>query len=385
MSEEPKNPRGALGQYYQTLDERWALSARTDRARRWLPFAFFVGGFLFDVLTLGRMVTMINLVGVALYAVGAGAFLVVLGRFSARDAPLGQELSGEDIPAGDPEEPAGQKWLRWCGFAFNFCLGSLFSALVVLYFKSAGEWLTLLTVLLLFGGMVFNEFARLDDSQRHLSWAIYCVSLVMLFNFVVPHLVGSISAWWFYISTVIGVGAVYGLCWLAGHSFRMVRVATVSSLGLVGLFVLGWIPPVPLVLKNTLIGRDYQKVDGQYTCMVDAQPFWVRVGLDDPTVAWKPGERVDVLTAIFAPKAVEVDMEHRWFHEVQGAWKLTDTIPFHMRGGREKGWRMHSAKRHLSPGRWKVETAVANGTGLGYKTFIIEETDAPRRCARQIL
>src|SRR5690554_389274 len=383
MSEEPKNPRAALGQYYQSLDERWALS---ERARRWLPFSFFVGGFLFDVLTLGRMVTMLNLAVVALYALWAGAFLVLLGRFSVSGAALSEESPSEArLRLEGAPEPTRLKWLRWAGFAFNFCLGSLFSALVVLYFKSAGEWLTLLTVLLLFGAMVFNEFARLKDSQRHLSWAIYCVSLVMLFNFLVPHLIGSISAWWFYISTVIAVGAVYGLCWLAGHSFRMVRVATVASLGLVGLFVLGWIPPVPLVLKNTLVGRDYQKIEGQYTCMVDEQSFWVRIGLDEPTVAWKPGERVDVLTAIFAPKSVEVDMEHRWFHEVKGAWRRTDTVPFHMRGGREKGWRMHSAKRHLSAGRWKVETAVANGTALGYKTFIVEETHAPRRCARQIL
>lgn len=378
MSEEPKNARGSLGQYYESLDARWALKARTERVRRWMPFLFFVGGFLFDILTLGRVVTMLNIVVVALYALGAGVFLVILGRFG----PTGTALAKV---ASDEPEPSQEKWLRWCGFAFNFCLGSLFSALVVVYFKSAGEWLTLLTVFLLFGGMVFNEFANLTDSQRHLSWAIYCVSLVMLFNFVVPHLVGSVSAWWFYISTALAVSAVYGLCKLAGHGFRMVRVATVASLVLVAFFVLGWIPPVPLVLKNTLIGRDYKKIDHEYTCMVDEQSLMVKLGLAAPTIAWQPGERVDVLTAIFAPKQVEVDMEHRWFHEVQGTWKLTDTIPFHMRGGRQKGWRMHSAKRHLSPGRWKVETALAEGTGLGYETFFIEESDAPRRCERHIL
>lgn len=383
MSEEPKNPRAALGQYYQSLDERWALS---DRARRWLPFSFFVGGFLFDVLTLGRMVTMLNLAVVALYALGAGAFLVLLGRFSTSGAALSEESPSEArLRLEGAPEPTRLKWLRWAGFAFNFCLGSLFSALVVLYFKSAGEWLTLLTVLLLFGAMVFNEFARLKDSQRHLSWAIYCVSLVMLFNFLVPHLVGSISAWWFYISTALALAAVYGLCVLAGHRFKMVRMATLAAGGLVALFALGLIPPVPLVLKNTLVGRDFKKVDKQYTCMVDTQGPMVRLGLAEPTVAWQPGERVDVLTAIFAPRSVEVDMEHRWFREVQGSWELTDTIPFHMRGGRQKGWRMHSAKRHVAPGRWKVETAVANGTGLGYKTFTIEKTDGPRECARLIL
>jgi MFS family permease len=400
MPEESKKIRGFVEQRIEVADERWAVKARADKLRRWFPFAFFVGGFAFDALTLGRVITVMNIVVVALYALGAGIFLVLIGRFSPHPSPHPSDNSPEapdalpkkDTPPNN-DEPIRKyvlpdKWLRWCGFAFHFCLGSLFSALVIMYFKSAGEWLTLLTVLLLFAAMVFNEFARLDESQRHLSWGIYCVSLVMLLNFVVPHLVGSISAWWFYISSILAVGLVRGLCRLAGHPYRMVRVATVAAAALVALYAFGWVPPVPLVLKNTVIGRDFAKIDGEYTCVVDEQTFLVDVGLDAPTVAWKPGERVDVLTAIFAPENIDADMEHRWFRQVDGEWKLTDTIPFHVRGGREEGWRMHSAKRHVSPGLWKVETAVADGAGLGYETFRVErvdEADPPRRGERRAL
>lgn len=352
--------RHQFRQGFDRLDERWELRARADKWRAWFPIAFFVGGFLFDALTLGRVVTTINLAVVAFYAFGVGVCLVLQSR----------EL--------------GDKWLRWLGFAQNFCLGSLFSALVVVYFKSAGEWFTLLTVAGLFGAMVWNEFNHWDESQEHLLWAIYCVSLVMLLNFVMPHLAGSVSPWWFYISTAVGVAAIWGLCRLAGHTARMVRPATAAAAGLVALYVFGLVPPVPLVMKHTLVGHDFARRDGEYTCMVDPQSLWSDIGLAEPTVHWKAGGHVAVLTAVFAPRDVEVDMEHRWFVEHNGEWKQTDTIPFHMRGGRKDGWRMWSRKRHVEPGRWKVETAVKDGTALGYETFRVVEGDGAA-CRRETL
>lgn len=401
MSEEPKavaaDAPGSPGA------ER--TNAQAARWRRILPFSFFVGGFLFDALTLGRAVTTLNLMVVALYALGAGSLLVLLGRLAPGAprpalAPItpadgtlpdgpGGALTATPTQLNAPKiesAPVESKWLRACRFGFNFCLGSLFSALVVVYFKSAGGWLTLLTVLLLFAGMVFNEFARLADSQRHLYWTIYCVSLVMLLNFVVPHLVGSIAARWFYASTALGVGLTWGLCWLAGHRFHMVRPATFAAAGLVALFALGLIPPVPLVLKHGLVGREYLKANGEYSCVVDQQPLWVQLGLKTPMVTWQRGERVDVLTAIFSPKGVEADMEHRWFHKRDGKWVQTDTIAFHIRGGRKGGWRMRSAKSHISPGFWKVETAVAGGSTLGSQTFqVVAHEGGPRPAARRAL
>jgi hypothetical protein len=357
MQEQPNKTRQANGSHFDRLDARFALRERAEKYRAWFPFAFFVAGFVFDVLTLGRVVTTLNLAVVSFYAFGVAVCLVVQPRLQS------------------------EKWTRWVGFGLNFCLGSLFSALVVVYFRSAGEWFTLLSVFGLFAAMVWNEFNHWSDSQRHLLWAIYCVSLVMLLNFLVPHMAGSVSAWWFYLSSVAGVGLIWGLCWLAGHSFRTVRVATAAAAVIVGLYIAGLIPPVPLVMKNTVVGSDFSKKDGDYTCLVDEQSLLVDLDLAAATVVWKPGEHVAVLTAIFAPKDVQVDMEHRWHREVDGDWVHTDTIPFHMRGGRKDGWRMWSRKRHLSPGRWRVKTAVKDGAVLGYETFWVEkgEPDVKRK------
>lgn len=391
----PRRFRDDPAGHIRAARTHWAAATWVQRARRALPFGFFVGGFLFDALTLGRLVTFANLLVVGLYAVGAAICLVILGRFSPALTPVippredggaeGQGLS-EGALVDAPRPPNTEsKWLRGVKFGLNFCLGSLFSALVILYFKSAGGWLTFLTVSLLFAGMVFNEFARLGESQRHLSWGIFCVSLVMLLNFVLPHLMGSISAWWFYISTAVAIGLVWALNRLAGNHFRMIRSALGAAGVLVLLFIMGWVPPVPLVLKHSLVGRDYKKVDGEYSCLVDQQTLLSRAGLSAPRVSWAEGEQVDMLTAIFAPRGIEVDMEHRWYQKVDGAWAQTDTIPFHIRGGRQKGWRMRSAKRNLAPGLWRVETALAGGTALGHQTFRVEIAGEERPARRENL
>jgi hypothetical protein len=382
MHDQPSKTSRNTDSYFDRLDEQFHLRKLAEKYRPWFPFAFFVGGFVFDVLTLGRVVTMLNLAVVSVYALGVAICLVVLPRLQA-DEPESEEPADPAHSKLGTVEP--NKWARWMSFALNFCLGSLFSALVVVYFRSAGEWLTLLTVLGLFGAMIWNEFSHWDDSQRHLLWAIYCVSLVMLLNFLVPHLVGSLSPLWFYLSSAAGVGLIWGLCWLAGHSFRTVRVATVAGVVLVGLYTAKLVPPVPLVMKNSLVGADFKKADGEYTCLADEQGFLTDIGLDTPTVVWKPGGHVAVLTAIFAPKDVEADMEHRWSREVDGDWVHTDTIPFHLRGGRKDGWRMWSRKQRIVPGKWRVETAVKDGAVLGHETFWVEEGEPAKERERLVL
>ncbi|MFW6058296.1 MAG: DUF2914 domain-containing protein, partial [Persicimonas sp.] len=184
----------------------------------------------------------------------------------------------------------------------------------------------------------------------------------------------SISAWWFYLSSALGIALIYGLAALAKQPPRTLRAATAAAAAVVVLYLLGWVPPVPLVMKSSVVGTSFEKQDGEYTCEVDEQHWLVDAGIAEPTIQWRQGEAVAALTAIFAPDAVEAPMEHRWFREVDGEWSQTDTIPFKMRGGRNNGWRMWSTKRHLAPGRWRVATALDDGVVLGYQTFWIQES-----------
>jgi hypothetical protein len=338
-------------QKWESFVERHQLEPHVARARRWAPFLFFIGGFLLDALTLGRKIDTVSLSVVSIYSVG------VLGSVWLRSKGL---------------QPTWEKAFQ---FLLQLCLGSLFSALVVLYFRSAGHIWGFLVVLGLFGAMVYNELANQEKVVHELIWAIYCVSIIMLLNFLLPFLFKSVHPAWFYVSTAIGVGVVWGLRWVVNATYRSVRGATIAAVVLVGLFLLGWIPPVPLVLENSFVGIDFQKADGEYTAQVEPPTLMERIGLDDPTIRYRTGEKIAVLSAVSAPDGAEARVEHRWFKHVDGAWKAYDEIGVSMRGGREQGWRFWTNKRNVSPGLWKVETALEGGSVMGYEEFELVEVD----------
>jgi hypothetical protein len=331
--------------------ERHELEPHLEKAKRWAPFLFFIGGFLLDALTLGRKVDTVSLSVVSVYSVG------VLGSVWLRSKGL---------------QPTWEKGFQ---FLLQLCLGSLFSALVVLYFRSAGHIWGFLVVLGLFGAMVYNELANQEKYVHELIWAIYCVSIIMLLNFLLPFLFKSVHPAWFYVSTAIGVGVIWGLRWVVNATYRSVRGATIAAAVLVGLFLLGWIPPVPLVLEHSFVGTNFAKVDGEYTAEVEPPSLLERVGIDDPTIRYRPGEKVAVLSAVSAPDGAEARVEHRWFKKVDGEWKAYDEIGVSMRGGREQGWRFWTNKRNVSPGLWKVETALEGGSVMGYEEFELVEID----------
>ena len=267
----------------------------------------------------------------------------------------------------------GESFDQYIGYALQLCLGSLFSALVVLYFRSAGQLFTFAIVVALFGMMVWNEFSDNDNAQQELLWGIFCVSLIMLRNFALPFVVNSVHPAWFYVSCAVGTAIIWALRWLADASLKSVRTATVAAAVLVGVYLLGWIPPVPLVMENSLVGTNFAKQGGEYTCQVDEPGLLQKAGLADPVVHYRPGDKVAVLSAVSAPDNAEADLEHRWYKWVEGEWKAYDTIGVTMRGGREEGWRFWTNKRNVSPGEWKVETALEGGAVLGYETFVLEK------------
>lgn len=337
----------------QELKQRWAPTVK-----RWAPPSAFVGGFAFDLATLGREVNAINLIVLSAYA-----GIVFLGLW----------LRNQGV---------SDKVKRSATFVLHFALGAVFSALVILYFKSTGSIATFLVVLALAAAMVGNEFLQHKDNQRELIWGVYTVSLVMLLNFLIPHIVKSVSAWWFVISTGLGLAAIYGLRRLVDAPLKAVRLATSFVAVLVVLFFAGLIPPVPLILEHGLEGTGFKKVatdDGtEYTIEKEPDSFLESFGLTTRDIAWRKGERLYVLTAISAPSDVEVELEHRWFEQTDDGWKARDTHSFSIEGGRKDGWRWYSYKSHIKKaGRWRVETALRGGAVLGYQKFdVVEVSDA---------
>ncbi|WP_233497086.1 DUF2914 domain-containing protein [Lujinxingia litoralis] len=343
-------PAGPLGVVRQTL--------QSDAVQRWAPMSLFVGGFGLDAWTLGRDVDLKALALVCIYVLLIPVCFGVLTHVTHEKVKRGASL------------------------ALHFALGALFSALVVLYFRSAGQLITMLIVLVLFAAMVWNEFSSRARQQFELLWGIYGASAVMLLNFLLPYALGSVRALWFYLSLVLGMGWVLGARRLLGaRGWRTLAPTASFALVLGVLYPLGVIPPVPLVTEGAVVGVDFEKSQGLYQVMAERPGLLEKVGVTSPEVLRGPGEPVTVVVAVSAPPQATAQLEHRWRRRTDEGWETTDVIPIAIRGGRKEGWRFYSRKKNLPDGQWRVETALKGGAVLGYETFGVREISQDERDA----
>lgn len=342
------------------MDTETSFWARFARYRRFVPAAAFVGGFLWDSLTLGRVVTSTDLWMLALYYLGAWTgVLLLLKDWSAT-------------------------WRSRLAAGVQFCFGGLFSALVVFYFKSSGSWSGLLVVSGLVSLLVVNEFLHSRYVRLEISWSLLCLVGIMYLNFLLPHWVHGIGVFWFLLSTLIGFALVLVLWKLSRRSVLYLLPPIGVTLAMVAGYFAGVIPPVPLVVKQHLLCKQLEKNGKDWLCMEPAPSLRVRLGISPPILYHAPGEKIHYLSSVFAPSRVQAELEHRWFHwDEREGWLALDSMAFQMVGGRTEGWRLNSYKMSLQPGRWRVETALRGGAVVGRSEFVIPDEPEPDGIAYQ--
>lgn len=330
------------------------------RFRRFLPAMAFIGGFLWDSITLGRVVTSSDLWILGLYYLGAFLGILLQLRYW------------------------GEKGRARISMFVQFCLGGLFSALVVFYFKSSGSLGGFMVVLFLGALLIANEFLHSRYARTGVAWSMLCLSGCMYLNFILPHCVHQVGGFWFFLSTLVGFGLVLVPWKLSGRSMFYLIPPVLVALGLVAAYGAGIVPPVPLVVKQHLVCKQFEKRGGEWFCM-EQETGWMKPwGWGTQTLHHAPGDKLYYLSSVFAPSHVEAELEHRWSYlDSQGNWLARDVIPFAMVGGREEGWRLYSHKTALQPGRWRVETALRDGAIVGRAEFEVLAGEEPANTTYQ--
>jgi hypothetical protein len=315
------------------------------RARTWLPALFFIGGFAWDALTLGRTITPVDLFILAGYLAGAALIIVVLGR---KPRFRGAE---------------------YAGLLLQFLFGGIFSALFIFYFLSSSDLPGYLVVLALASLLIGNEFLESAYSELTLSWVFFTLSSIMFFNFALAHLFRSISTIWFYIGTAVAVGFVLLLRTTARRGTATIVPALMVAVVMVALHLVNAIPPVPLVKKEMLIAHDLQKRSGGYVLAIES-PGW-RFWRSSSTVFHRRGdERVYCFTSVFVPRGIETTLRHRWQRwDPAKGWVEAGSVPFRITGGREGGYRGYTFKSNATPGRWRVVAESEGGATVGIMQF----------------
>lgn len=346
----------------------------TQRARRILPAVAFFGGFLWDAITLGRKVGTADLWMLAGYLAAAGGILWYLGR---RESLAMLQAVPEAVRQAPP-------WWRVTGpyLLLQFCFGGLFSALFIFYFKSSSHFLAIVWALGLGVILVANEF--LEDRYRRftLTWALFGLCAMLLLNFVIPHVAGSISPIWFYLSTLAGAGLAHLLhLKTPGQPGRILPVWGIAT-GLILAYLVDAIPPVPLVNRDIAVGHALVKTDGEYRLQQEKTPWWIFWRKTESKIHLTPGEKLYCVAAIFAPTGLNTRLYHHWrYHDETHGWQTRSRIGFPLSGGRQGGYRGYSFKQNLTPGEWSVAVETEDGRTVAVHRFeLSKETrtaDAP--------
>lgn len=265
-----------------------------------------------------------------------------------------------------------ETWKQRFTWAVQFCFGGLFSALVVCYFKSSGSLASFLLVILLAILLVGNEFLQKKYESFGVSLAFFCLLGTMFMNFAIPHLVHRIGFICFFLSTLLS----FGMCmfiWKISHRKKSILVApALISILLVVAYIMNWVPPVPLVLKQKIACQNFDKAT--YTCDIDDPNIFQSIGLQIPSVHKVDSSEVYFLASIYAPAKLKAELEYLWYYQdpQTGKYKLTDRISsgrMTLNGGRESGFRTFTRKKNTPPGKYRVEVAYKNGAVIGSGTF----------------
>lgn len=361
-------------------DEQPSLFSRCLlRAKTLLPIVFFIGGFIWDAITIGKKVAMLDMVIFALYLLMAAILMYQLAEPSASAKRVRERLLGWQWVQNRVSSWPVQDWPYWI---LQFLFGSVLSALFILYFKSSSYGLAWVLTLLLGALLVANEFMESEYRRLSLCWSMFGLCSILWCNFAFPFVFGSVHAAWFYLSTLLGATITFVLYKRApSHVGRIWPVWAIA-----GLLMLAYredmIPPVPLVKQAVVVAYDLEKSPEGYWMTVEKSPWWNFWRVDTEHLRLAPGQRLVCFSSVFAPQGLHTKLVHDWQKKVAGRWVSVSTAGFSLVGGRDNGYRGYTYKSNVTAGEWRVKIQTATRQTIAVSTFDVSidtPSDAQRR------
>ncbi len=340
-----------------------ALRLRYAQSERTVAGAFFAAGFVFDILTVGRIDAWLTLAQQALYL-----------------AVIGFALTQMLLEEGQP--PREGRWYRWRSAVVHFLLGALLNLYTIFFFKSSSLLVSFSFLAFLVLLLIANETPRFKALGLHFKFALLALCLLSFAAAVVPIAVGSIGLWVFLLSMLVGAAPLAALGWRL-RANPAVRRKMLVPLGLVLLgfltaYLFRVIPPVPLSIPFIGIYHGVERTPEGFR-LAHERPWWRFWHNGDQRFAAQPGDRVYVFFRVFSPANFSDQVLLRWHRRLPGGWSLQDTIPIRIVGGREEGFRGYGFKGNYEPGEWKIQVETTDGREIGRIYFDLEVAPAGPR------
>jgi hypothetical protein len=329
---------------------------------------FFIGGFIFDSLTMTRIDSTLDLV----WQLGYMGIITVLMVAQVR------QTQGRWTPSG--------KLARYWEYeteALHFCYGGLLSGFVVFYFKSTSFSRSLVFLSLIAVLMLANEMPQVRKWGTHVRLGLYAFCVVSYLNYLLPVLIGRmgwpifILGW--IIASVLTFQVMKMLARYADNPAQAFSRFTVSPtivlVLIMGLYMFKLIPPVPLSLRHLGIYRLVEKDGDRYRLVSRAVPWYRFWKTDNREFPARAGDEIYSFISVFGPRGFTHKIFIRWYVRdvVKKEWLTADRFPIPLTGGRADGFRGYMKKENFSPGHYRVDVETEDGRVLGSKSFEVTE------------
>ena len=338
----------------------------------------FMGGFLFDFVTMIRIDSWTDL-GIQLFYLSGITFLLVYQY---------REVRG----VWTPPALVARLW-HYNIEILHFFYGGLLSAYVVLYLKSSSGARPIVFFLLLAALMGINEMPMIRRFGHRLRLGLFAFCVASFLIYFVPIILGFMG-WFTFVLSLAGAGyLVWKIAGLLASTeddrkavqMRLFRPAAAVLIVILALYALRLIPPVPLSVQYEGIYHRVEREDGHYALSTPKPPLYLFWKRDSRPFRAQPGDQVFFFVRVFAPARFRHQVMIRWEMKLEksGKYVTTDRIPLQVTGGRSKGYRGFAIKSHFETGHWRVSTETEDGRTISVLPFrVVPDTSTKERTWR---
>ena len=328
-----------------------------------LDVLFFIGGFAFDAVMVSEVDDLFALVQQAVYLLVIAALIhfEILYR----------------LQKWRPARGLRTKIWGVRNLILHFLLGTLLNIYSLFYIKSASLLSSLVFLALMVGLILANESHLMKQAKVSLKVGLYAICLFSYISILFPLLLGYVGWTPFALSAATSLFAFYlQMVWLKRKlpddrtMFRVILFPGASVLLVFTLFyVLGWIPPVPLSVKEQGVYHLVEKREGSFWLSTE-KTWWKFWQSGDQDFKAQAQDKIYFYAQIYSPARFSDQVFVQWLYKdpVRG-WQPTDRIPLKIVGGRKEGFRGYAVKSNYQPGDWRVQVETSLGQEISRMSF----------------
>lgn len=263
--------------------------------KKYAPIIFFIGGFILDSLTLGRIDRLYDLIVLFIYM---STLSFTLYLYNVTDDGKWQNTILERVQDYFP-------------LAIQFFFGGLSSAYVIYFSRSVSLSKTACFFIILVILFVANEFLKKRISNKYLQFSFYFFINFTFFTFMIPVFIKDMSPFIFLISgftslvsTVILIAFIYTKSPSTRSEINIGKLTAIilSIYITINIFYhFKLIPPVPLALQTGIVAHNITTENNQYIVTYEEKEDFIFWRDYNSKFIHNPDSPVYVFSSIFAP------------------------------------------------------------------------------------